>query len=241
MTNNNKGFTLIELLVSIGIAGVLLAAVFTTFMLQNTSYKRQEQIVELQQNLRSALNFMTREIRMAKSDPLSQNVASIVSADAGTLHFTLDVSGGDTDDIDNDDDGQINEADEAQYPDGDVDDADEDITYALYDAYGDGDNDIGRDTNTGGGNQPVAENVDVLDFVYLDSDGNVVASPVSVANLPTIWAVQLTIVARTNRQDPNFTDNAVYTNLQGTVVLDKSAAPDNFRRRMVRSTIKMRN
>ena len=212
MTNNNKGFTLIALLVSIGIAGVLLAAVYTTFMVQNTSYKRQEQIVELQQTLRSALNFMTREIRMAKSDPLSQNVASIVSADAGALHFTLDVSGGEGDGIDNDDDGDIDEADEAAYPDGNIIGADENITYALYDAYGDGDNDIGRDT--GGGNQPVAENVDVLDFVYLDEDGTVLATPVSITELPTIQAVQLTIVARTNRPDPSFSDNTIYTNFR---------------------------
>ena len=50
MTNNNKGFTLIELLITIGIAGVVLAAAYTVLMVQNNSYKRQEQITEVQQN-----------------------------------------------------------------------------------------------------------------------------------------------------------------------------------------------
>jgi hypothetical protein len=37
------------------------------------------------------------------------------------------------------------------------------------------------------------------------------------------------------------TDNSVYTNQPGNVLLDLSGAPDGFRRRMVTTTIKCRN
>ncbi len=89
---NNKGFTLIELLFAIAIAGIVLAAVYGTFMVQNKSFKRQEQIVQLQDNLRSAMTFMSREIRMARANPTSNDDESIgiLEADAGTFHFTLD-------------------------------------------------------------------------------------------------------------------------------------------------------
>jgi len=251
---NNKGFTLIELLISIGIAGVVLAAAYTIFMGQNNSYKRQEQITEMQQNLRAAMTFMTREIRMAGANPLSvDGLTSIDTADTDTFHFTLDVSGGESDNIDNDDDGAIdcndpsnpsdcNDPDEVDFPDGSIDDPNEDITYTTYDfptASPDGDNDIGR--NTGGGNQLVVENIDVLNFVYLDGDGNVLATPVSIPQLSEIRAVEITIVARTPRAFPGYTDTTVYTNQQGDVILDKSTNPDGFRRRMASSVITCRN
>ncbi len=246
---NNKGFTLIELLVAIAIAGIVLAAVSGIFMVQNKSFKRQEQIVQLQDNLRSAMTFMTREIRMAKSNPTSNNDGSIgiLEADDNTFHFTLDISGGQNDDKDNDGDGLIDEddrIDEATFADGDVDDANEDITYTLYDPSFDGpvhDTAIARKSGKLGTNQALAENIDALNFVYLDKDGNPMATPVLVPDLPQIKAVQVTIVAKMDRADPNFTDTTIYKNQQDDVILDKAADPDHFRRRMVSSTIKLRN
>ncbi len=243
---NNKGFTLIELLFAIAIAGIVLAAVYGTFMVQNKSFKRQEQIVQLQDNLRSAMTFMTREIRMARSNPTSNNDGSIgiLEADAGTFHFTMDISGGETDDNDNDGDGLIDEADEAAFSDGDVDDANEDITYTLYDPLFDDpvhDTAISRISGATGTNQALAENIDALNFVYLNGDGNPMVTPVSIPQLQDISAVQVTIVAKMDREDPSFTDKTIYRNQQNTVILDKAANPDHFRRRMVSSTIKLRN
>ena len=55
----------------------------------------------------------------------------------------------------------------------------------------------------------------------------------------------MTIVARAGATVPvlarKHTDRTVYRNPQGTVILDKSAAPDQFRRQMVTTTIKCRN
>jgi prepilin-type N-terminal cleavage/methylation domain-containing protein len=61
----NKGITLIELLVSLAIAGILVAGVYRTFMGQQRTYTAQEQVVDMQQNVRAGINRMMREIRMA--------------------------------------------------------------------------------------------------------------------------------------------------------------------------------
>jgi prepilin-type N-terminal cleavage/methylation domain-containing protein len=61
----NKGITLIELLVALVIAGILIAAIYRTFIGQQKTYTVQEQVVDTQQNVRSGINRMMREIRMA--------------------------------------------------------------------------------------------------------------------------------------------------------------------------------
>jgi prepilin-type N-terminal cleavage/methylation domain-containing protein len=60
-----KGLTLIELLVAMAISAVLIAAIYRTFMGQHKTYMVQEQVVDMQQNARVAINRMMREIRMA--------------------------------------------------------------------------------------------------------------------------------------------------------------------------------
>jgi type IV pilus assembly protein PilW len=63
------GFTLIELLVAIGLGMVVLAAVTTTFMSQTRFYSAQEQVNEMEQNARGALDLITRELKMAGYKP----------------------------------------------------------------------------------------------------------------------------------------------------------------------------
>jgi len=60
-----KGLTLIELLVAMAISAVLIAAMYRTFIGQHRTYTVQEQVVDMQQNARVAINRMMREIRMA--------------------------------------------------------------------------------------------------------------------------------------------------------------------------------
>ena len=66
---NATGFTLTELMVAMGIGMVVLAAVTTTFMAQAKFYNAQEQINEMQQNARGALDIITRELKMAGYKP----------------------------------------------------------------------------------------------------------------------------------------------------------------------------
>ena len=63
------GFTLVELLVAVGIGMVVLAAVTTTFMTQTRFYSAQDQVNEMEQNARGALDLINRELKMAGYKP----------------------------------------------------------------------------------------------------------------------------------------------------------------------------
>ena len=66
-----NGITLIELLVALVIATALIAATYRTFICQQKTYVVQEQVVDMQQSLRIAINRMMAEIRMAGFGNLS--------------------------------------------------------------------------------------------------------------------------------------------------------------------------
>jgi len=208
------------------ITGIVMAAVYSASKAQQDSYIAQEEVATMQQNVRSAMYYMEREIRMAGCHPTQKQTISpgFVAAGPNTMNFTLD--------IDNNS-GTGN-------PDGDVNDANENIIYALADNDGDGDLDFERNSNL------IAENIDALDFVYydnsnppviLDDDGNGNV----VANINQIKSVEVTIIARVGRGDRGYADNNVYTNQNGRVMLDLSANPDNFRRRVLATVINCRN
>jgi prepilin-type N-terminal cleavage/methylation domain-containing protein len=61
----SKGLTLIELLVAMAISAILTAALYRTFIGQHKTYTVQEDVVDMRQNARVAINRMMREIRMA--------------------------------------------------------------------------------------------------------------------------------------------------------------------------------
>lgn len=62
---NKRGLTLIELLIVLVISSILIAGIYRTFIGQQHTYTVQEQVVDMQQNVRMAINQMVREIRMA--------------------------------------------------------------------------------------------------------------------------------------------------------------------------------
>lgn len=204
----SQGFTLIELLVAMAIFGIVMAGIYTVYHSQQKAYQIQMQVSAMQQNLRAATLFLEREIRMAGYDPTKNNTARIITANAISVRFTMDLNG-----------------------DGDVTDADEDILYSLYDADGDGDMDLGRTVN--GVLSLLAENMDALNFVYLDKNGLITTV------LNNIRSVQLTLVARAGQRDTSMVNNQAYRNQQGTVIY--TGPNDNFRRRLLVTQIKCRN
>jgi len=226
----NKGFTLVELLVTLVISGLLMTAIYTAFKAQQDSYLAQEQVVEIQQNLRAGLDILVHELRMAGYDVdqtgVKTGTAGITVANANNITFTLVA---DDDGIDNDNaDGDNDSTTGADEP-GEL----KTIQYRLYDAGGDGDNDLGRLVGTVAGNiRAVAENVENLEFVYLDSAGAVTAT------LPDIRSVQISILARAARPDRSFTSSQSYTTLSGAVW---GPYADNFRRRFQTVTVQCRN
>jgi len=63
------GFTLVELMVAMVIAGIVLAAIYQAYRSQQKAYVTQQMVIEMQQNARSAMTLMKREIRMAGYKP----------------------------------------------------------------------------------------------------------------------------------------------------------------------------
>jgi len=59
------GFTLVEVMAALAILAIALTAVFATFTSQQKSFTVQNRVAEMQQNLRQAVEHVTRDIRMA--------------------------------------------------------------------------------------------------------------------------------------------------------------------------------
>lgn len=59
----SKGFTLIEVMIALAILSIVVTAVYTTFISQNNNALIQEDVADVQQNARIALDMMARDIR----------------------------------------------------------------------------------------------------------------------------------------------------------------------------------
>ncbi len=234
--NKNKGFTLIEILVAMAISSIVLAGVTTAYTTQIRNNVTQQMIVDMHQTIRGAMYIMQREIRMAGCDPTGNAGAGILTAQDNSIQFTMDIADG----LDNDGDGKVDESDE-NTSDGDTNDGNELIWYALTTTDG---RDLGRATGAGT-LRALAENIDAINFVYLDGANPpaVIPTPVTAARLPDIRAVQITIVARSGENVPGIfyrhIDNRAYQNQQGTVIL--AAQNDAFRRQLLTAEVKCRN
>ncbi len=63
--NTSRGLTLIELLLALSIGMIVLGALTATFILQRKAYSTQEQVIEMTQIARAAMDMIGREARMA--------------------------------------------------------------------------------------------------------------------------------------------------------------------------------
>jgi type IV pilus assembly protein PilW len=231
---SQKGFSLIELMVAMAIASVLMAGIYTFYHNQLKTHITQQEMVDMQQDARAAMYMMTREIRMAGYDPQNTG-ATIRTANVAQMAFDSDSDGTA--------DGVINANSERFYyalsNDADRDGLADGTPCNL--VRGGWDNSLNpEDLN------PVALNIDALNFVYLDNDGNTLNDDGNgnvTSSLADIRSVQITLVARSGDVVPvlmrKHTDNTIYTNQQGTVILP--AQNDNFRRIRLTATVKVRN
>lgn len=74
---NGKGVTLIELLVALVICGMVAAGIYQVFIAQSKAYTVQDQVVEVQQSVRSAMEILLRDLRMAGFD--NDNILSTIT------------------------------------------------------------------------------------------------------------------------------------------------------------------
>jgi len=89
------GFTIIELLAGILISAVILAGLYSVFFSQQEAFSAQEQVAEMNQNIRAALDLMTREIRLAgyKNSTSAFNGIATATSDSIQILADLDQNG----------------------------------------------------------------------------------------------------------------------------------------------------
>lgn len=266
---SSGGFTLVEILVAMVISGIIVAAIYSAYTAQSRTYLAQEQVAQMQQNVRAGLMSIRQEVRMAGYDPttsLRVGASGITTAQAGQISFTQDI---------------IN-SNGTGYGDGDLSDAGETIDFGfsvaddpfrsadvpfrdgLPDADSDGDGvpdavSLCRQTTVAGGAvggyKSIAENIQAIEFRYLDASGANLGDPsgtVPQNSLANIRSIQISILARAGRADRQFTNASVYcpasnpyngTPGQCTNTSATSWGPynDNFRRLLLITTVNCRN
>ena len=225
---HQHGFTLVELIVAMAMTGIVMAAIYSTYKSQQDSYVAQEQVAEMQQNLRAALYMMTRDIRMAGFNPAdSPNVDGFVTAlpdDLGPVTSTDSTNIAFI--IDRDEDGTV-----------DTDDHNEQIAYRFDNANNRLEKFMYNASTNSWQWEIISENIDALDFVYRDQNGDPIV--ISATTLEDIRSVDITIVAKTGKTDQDFTDTQEYKNQEDDQIL--AAQNDHFRRRLLTTNISCRN
>ena len=226
---SNQGLTMVELLVAMVVSLLAMAAIYSTFLTQLKSYHLQEETADMQQNIRVAMYYMQKEIRMAGCDPQRKGSFGFIQtngdwANANSIRFSEDVNDG-----------------AGGLPDG-VLNANETIQYNLNDSDGDLVNDeLVRNGVT------VAQNIDAIDFVYFDgADPPVRLNPfsggptnVSATNYDNIRSVEITIVARTDDPLLSSSTSRTYVNQQGDTIW--VSPNDNVSRRRLTVSLRFRN
>lgn len=253
-----SGVTLIELLIALVLSSILTAALYRAFIGQQKTYTVQDQVADMQQNVRIALGQITKEIRMAGyggdllsvfgdvngfSDiitPASNAITIILADQAGVLKENT-AKGTHQLKVTN---AAIFNGDKKKYlclnglnnylvqgvttdtitltaPLGEGHPINEPVylvkAISYYLGVSGGKAVLRRNENTGGGGQPLAENIESLEFTYFDTNGNATLNP------PDIRMVKVAVTAKTNMSDPE---------LKGG---------DGYRRRTLSSSIKVRN
>jgi type IV pilus assembly protein PilW len=70
---NKKGVTLIELLVVLAITSIIMAGIYRVFVSQTKTYAVQDQVMEVQQSVRGAMEILLRDLRMTGFDDDNPN------------------------------------------------------------------------------------------------------------------------------------------------------------------------
>jgi prepilin-type N-terminal cleavage/methylation domain-containing protein len=268
----DQGMTLVELLVALVISGLLLAAAYRTFISQQKTFVVQDQVVDMQQNMRAAINRMMTDIRMAGFGNVSMvlpvtigantfnnavnlntptaGALTIVSATGGAATLTtlasmgqnqitvstltdatgnplfdtvnrkyICIGGLESYTITSIDSGTktvtLNGTLLFTHPIGTPVFTIKALTYQV--AVVSGTPTLLKDENMGNGLQPQADNIENLQFIYLDASGNLTANP------PDIRIIRVSLTARAERQDPDLHNG------------------DGYRRRQIASNIHIKN
>ena len=185
---NDKGFTLVELMVTVFLTAIAVISIYRGYTAFSQAADAQQQVMEMQQNLRIGMTRLVTDIRRAGMNEEAVTVAGFISASAEEIEFSMDLGSAngpiifatDTEDSDGDgvaDDGSgtdVEGIEESRVGDGDITDDGESIVYFLEASATDPTtNDLKRQAWDSaaadyGAAQTIITNVEALDFVYFD-------------------------------------------------------------------------
>ena len=241
---NHHGFTLIELMLTLAMSSMIIISMYTFYVAQQQNSNVQQDITSMQQDIRGALQLLSRDIRMAGFSPTASGdfgfllygtfsteggLTEAVSTSSTTLAFTSDLNGNgnvDTTATDIDNNGTIDMREMEQ------------IAYR----YNAASSSIQRYSSTTGVVewQDIAENIDGVEFWYQLSDGTLTLAP-TAAQISTVRSIRVTLLARSGFRDHEFTNTTVYTAASGASFNGGIPYNDNFRRLRLELTIQCRN
>ncbi len=212
--HREKGFTLLELVVGFAVASIVAAGIALAWIAQQKSFMHETEANAVQNNLRAAVFILERDLRSAgyMENCPSKPCLSFVSANPTSLSFQRW----------NDSTGRV-----------------ETISYRLYNSGAGGGQALGRQVDSNA-IQPVAYNIDAINFVYIDRNNLVLPTPVPPDKLDNINKVEIAIVGRGSRATPIAgSGGRTFRNLQGNVIY--TATSGNFVRRAILTRVYCRN
>lgn len=203
----SAGFTMIEMLIAFAIVGFVMGGILMILSQSQASYVNQTAQAEQVQQMRIALDQITRVLRQAGNDPMKALAVPPVVPGQGSVQVHADISGsvpsvtGNPLERTGDPDGLLNSIYE--------------VVTISYDPWN---KQVLCDV--GYGPQVAAEEVDALTFTFYDVTGAVTADPARIAR------VKVTIAGRATQADQ-------MTNHHSTVTLEsdvfiRSQAPQIF-------------
>ena len=191
-----RGFTLIEVLLALALSAITIGAIYSLYLTQVKSQMVRETTLDMQQHARVAMDLISRELKMAGYDPQGANRDHLnandffgVSFDSTQLTIKADLNGN-----------------------GVPTDSNESIVFS-HDP-----RDLTLRRNTGGGRQPLGENIEAFSVKYFDSEGK------PTTHSKDIRQVEVLITARTEKADPQYPHNGGYR----TITLRSRVTPRNL-------------
>ena len=176
--NREHGFTLVDILVGLAMASIVMAAIISLFTSVGRSYTIQNVAADVQQVTRAGVEHMTQNIRMAGLDPLGTAGAEIKEFAADKIRFTLDRC-----------DLPVRGPEGCGFPDGDVDDKFENVTYRWDPA----ERKLKQTLYAGTGSvytETLVENVSNLSFTYLDKDDGLTSDVTAIRTVVIAMTVE---------------------------------------------------
>lgn len=237
--SRRTGYTLVELLLVVALSALAMSFLYRIFLAQHKVVIGQDRTLKLEQALHVTLERIIQEVRMAGYDPNStgqfgfRNLPGVGAPEYGratsdrAICFYSDTDG----------DGILDSSDAEQ------------LAFRVNVAQN-GSNLDGthgkkpdlmlRKYSCGAVKwQPFSENVEALDLVYFDGNGAVISNASLSSRLDDIRAVQVTIVARTDKQEKGYRNHKIFRNPQGRIIV--SAPGDGYRRRAMTGMVTCRN